>query len=217
MEKKLFIFDLDGTLMDAYQIIWKSLTHTFSMLGYPPVDFETAKRSVGMGDTQFMIRFFRPEDVERARAIYRSYHLSNLQGNVSLMPGAIQLLEYLKDRGRFMAVASNRPRATGEALLKTLDIQHYFQKVLFADMISRPKPEPEIIETLAQFFHVEKNEILFVGDMDIDVNTGKNAGVATAVVPTGSSTRQELMAAKPEFFCESLMQLLELLKNGKLS
>jgi phosphoglycolate phosphatase len=215
MHKDLFIFDLDGTLMDAYQAIWASLTHTLDAFGYPPVDYEVAKHAVGMGDKHFVTKFFKPADVEQARRIYRDHHLSIIHDKVFLMPGAGELLAFLTARGKFLAVASNRPRETGRSIIRQLDIEHYFQRVVFADMVARPKPSPDVVEAITSFFGAARQQALFVGDMDIDVNTGKNAGVDTVAVATGSSSHEELKACGPDCLCLSLHELLAELKNGR--
>ncbi len=192
MKKQLFIFDLDGTLMDAYQAIWETLVYTLNKLGYPPVDFETAKRAVGHGDKNYIPRFFRPEHVEQASKIYREYHLKSLDGRVKLLPGAKELLEKLKETDKFIAVASNRPCESGMLLLKKLGIETYFDKTVFGDHVINQKPDPEMILKLLDFFRMDKEKAVFIGDMDIDVYTGKKAGIDTIVVPTGSSTIEEI-------------------------
>ncbi|MCM8759276.1 MAG: HAD family hydrolase [Candidatus Omnitrophica bacterium] len=214
MKKKLFIFDFDGTLMDAYQAIWETLLYTLNKLGYPPVDFETAKRAVGYGDKNYIPRFFRPEDVEQASKIYREYHLKSLDGRVKLLPGAKELLKKLKEDGRLVAIASNRPFESGDLIIKKLGIKEYLDTAIFGDQVNNQKPDPEMVLKLLDLFQVEKEKAVFIGDMDIDVYTGKKAGVDTIVVPTGSSTIEELKKANPSMLCNSLFDVLELVNKN---
>jgi len=216
MKKRLFVFDLDGTLIDAYQAVWETLSYTLSVFGYPPVDFETAKRSVGYGDKNYIPKFFKPEHVEQARQIYREYHLKNLNGKVHLLPGARQLLEKLKQDKRIIGVASNRPSESGIPIVRNLDIMEFFSRMLFGDQVTRQKPEPDMLLKLIEETNVKPQDTVFVGDMTIDILTGKNAGVDTIVVPTGSSTRTELVESKPSYLCDSLFDVIKLLDSGIL-
>lgn len=216
MKKKLFIFDLDGTLMDAYQAIWETLLYTLASLGYGPVDFETAKRAVGHGDKYYIPVFFKPEDVERARKIYREYHLKSLNGKVHLLPGAKQLLEKLKNTNRFIAVASNRPSESGLLIIKKLGIEHFFNYTIFGDQVTNQKPDPEMIIKVLQFFKVEKENAVFIGDMDIDVITGKKAGIDTIIVTTGSSTLDQIIESNPSKICNNLFEIVDMLDKQLL-
>ncbi|MCM8763799.1 MAG: HAD family hydrolase [Candidatus Omnitrophica bacterium] len=216
MKKQLFIFDLDGTLVDAYIAIWETLLHTLKVLGYPPVDFQTAKRAVGHGDKNYIPRFFRPEHVKKASKIYREYHLKSLNGKVKLLPGARQLLEKLKQTHRYIAVASNRPSESGILLVRNLGIEQFFDKMMFGDQVTNQKPDPEILLKILDSFKIDRKNTVFVGDMDIDVATGKNAGIDTFAVPTGSSTIEELRAGNPSKICNSLFEIIDMLKQGML-
>ncbi len=213
MKKKLFIFDLDGTLVDAYQAIWETLLYTLEKLGYPPVDFETAKMAVGHGDKKYIPRFFKPEDVEKASKIYREIHLKKLDGKVKLLPGAKELLQKLKQKEKLTGLASNRPCESGVIILKITDLQQYFDRTIFGDQVKNQKPDPEILLNLIDFFKLSKEETVFIGDMDIDVETGKKAGVDTIVVPTGSSTLKQLENSKPSRICNSLFEILKMLED----
>ncbi|HPP67266.1 MAG TPA: HAD family hydrolase, partial [bacterium] len=197
MKKQLFIFDLDGTLVDAYQAIWKALLYARSALGYPPVDFETAKRAVGYGDKNYILKFFRQDDVEQARTIYLEYHLKILNNNISLMPGARDILEKLKQNKRVIAVASNRPSRAGLCILENLGIKDFFSKTIFGDQVKQQKPDSEMISKIIEELGINPRVAVFIGDMTIDVATGRNAGVDTIAIPTGSSTLDELRESNP--------------------
>ncbi len=216
MKKQIFIFDLDGTLVDAYQAIWETLLYTLNALGYPPVDFEEAKRAVGHGDKNYIPRFFKKDDIEKASKIYREYHLKSLDGKIHLLPGAKELLDKLKKTNRFIAVASNRPYESGTIILKNTGIEKYFDRILFGNQVKNQKPHPEILLKILKSLEIDKENAVFIGDMNIDVATGKSAGVDTIVVPTGSSTIEELIAANPSKICSSLFEILEMVEKDLL-
>ena len=102
---------------------------------------------------------------------------------------------------------------SGTRILDLLDIAPLFQKALFGDSISRPKPDPEMAWTIMRFFRCGIGETVLVGDMPIDVDTGKNAGISTFAFPTGSSTLKELEAAKPDRIFPSLRECLDFFRG----
>lgn len=76
--KSLFVFDLDGTLVDAYRAIEESLNYTLRELGYYQVSLSKVRKSVGRGDRLFIGRFFDSKDVPKALPIYRQHHKNSL-------------------------------------------------------------------------------------------------------------------------------------------
>ncbi len=204
MAKKLFIFDLDGTLINAYPAIVESMNHTLRRMNHPEAEPERIIRSVGMGNDGLLKRFFSEAEVPEARQIYREHHRVNLAGKISLLPGALELLRSLKANGKLLAVASNRPKETAFLLIKTLEIETYFDRVLTGEEVPEPKPAPDIIKALLEYFRVSPEEAVYVGDMDIDAQTGTAAGVKTIIVTTGSSGREEIEAAGPDIILDSL-------------
>ncbi len=185
--KKLFIFDLDGTLADAYRAIEKSLNFTRKRLGLSGVTYQESKRKVGRGDRVFMETFFPPEKINRALVIYRKHHKQSLKVYSRLRPYAKQALAELKRKEKIIAIASNRPSFFTNLILKTLGISKYFDMVLCADEIKSIKPNPKILNVLVGRFGVLKKEAVFIGDMDIDLETAKSAGIDVVFVKGGSS------------------------------
>ena len=132
------------------------------------------------------------------------------------MPAAQELLRCLKKEGKKLAIASNRPARFTKIILKSLDASKFFDKVLCADQLRFGKPNPLILHKLIKVFGVSKQDVLYVGDMVIDVQTGKRAGVATAAVSTGSSTPSELKKARPTYLFKDLAALKGECQHGKL-
>lgn len=115
-----------------------------------------------------------------------------------------------------MAIASNRPARFTKIILKSLGASKFFDKVLCADQLKFGKPHPLILHKLMKVLGVSKQDVLYVGDMAIDVQTGKRAGVATAAVATGSSTMAELEKARPTYLFKDLSALKSACQHGKL-
>lgn len=195
--QRLIIFDLDGTLVNAYPAVTASVNHTLTALGFSKKSAFEIKRKVGWGDRQLLAQFVGEDFADRATRIYRPHHTQALRTGVRFLPGAKQLLVRLKNKGFLLAIASNRPTRFTRIILKSLGVLSLFDMVLCADKAPNPKPHPDMLWMIIKRLEVAKRYTLFVGDMTIDVNTGKRARVKTVAVSTGSSSIKELKSLKP--------------------
>jgi len=210
---KLVIFDLDGTLVNAYPAVSQSVNYTLGRLGFSPRSHLEIKRSVGGGDRKLMVHFVGEKLADKAIAIYRPHHTKALKskGAVRLLPGALATLKFLKGKGYELAIASNRPTKFTRIILKALDVLKFFDVVLCADRVKRPKPYPDMIGAIAQRLKRGRSEILFVGDMTIDVNCARKAGVRMVAVTTGSSSKYELKDLKPWGIMDKMGRLKQMI------
>jgi HAD superfamily hydrolase (TIGR01549 family) len=210
--KTLVLFDLDGTLVDAYPAIIESVSLTLEKFGYPAVSALAIRRAVGWGDRNLLKAFIKKQNLDRALAFYRKVHAKALLRGARWLPGALEILRCLKARHLRLAIASNRPTRFTYIILKALNGRKYFDAVLCADRLSRGKPHPMILNKLAHRLGVAKKNILFVGDMAIDVQTARRAGVDVVAVATGSNTISELKAAGPKAVIKKIDRLSRFLK-----
>jgi HAD superfamily hydrolase (TIGR01509 family) len=209
---KLAIFDLDGTLVDAFPAIADSINHMLKEMGYPAVSLRTVKRSVGWGVDSLVDSFVPEHKRVEALVIFRKHHDVRLRHKLKLLPGTKTLLPFLKAQGCLLAIASNRPSQFCHIILKELKIDGYFDHVICGDMVKHPKPAPDMVKAILRATRVSAGQAIYAGDMTVDLACGRSAGVFTLGVPTGSCTRAELMAAKPGRFIERISQVRELFR-----
>ncbi|MBU0504065.1 MAG: HAD family hydrolase [Candidatus Omnitrophota bacterium] len=213
---KLVIFDLDGTLVDAYQAIAVSFNYSMRRLKYPCQTDEVIRRAVGSGDENLLRPFVRKADLKRALLIYRQHHSLSLVRYSRLFPRVKKLLRYLKLKGSKLAVASNRPTRFSRILVRHLGLKKYFDYVLCADRLKNRKPHPEILKRIMCRFSVKPREVIYVGDMTVDAQAGRRAKVITVMVTTGSSTRKELKNEKPSYIIPAVWGLRGISLDTKL-
>lgn len=204
---KLIIFDLDGTLVDAYRAVWLSLNAAFQKLGFKKVSYKRVKESVGWGEKIFVSKFVGLQDVDKVLLLYRAHHRKALTKGVRLLPGAKKLIAQLKKEDYRLAIASNRPTVFCELILKKLKLRKYFDVVVCADRVRHPKPAGDILKKILKQLSVKPAEAVYVGDMTVDVQTGHRAKVKTIAVTTGSSKRSAILKAKPFKVIPRLNQL----------
>ncbi|OGX07951.1 MAG: hypothetical protein A2Z88_04740 [Omnitrophica WOR_2 bacterium GWA2_47_8] len=194
---KVIIFDLDGTIVDAYWPIFKSFNHVMRELGLPLKEDSIVRRSVGWGEKVLFKPFVGERDLDKALKIYRRHHIRALKSGVKFLPGAKAVLEFLAKRNYILTVASNRPTYSTRIIARRLKMEKYFKYIICADKIKKFKPHPGLLQNILKKFSVSPSQALYVGDMALDVQTGRRAKVKTVAVLTGSSTRKEISRDKP--------------------
>src|SRR6185503_1957833 len=142
---KIIIFDLDGTLVNAYRAVYNSINHAMARCGFPRVSAHVVKRSVGWGDRHLIEGFVGKEQAPAVLKIYRRHHKEALKTGLTFLPGAKRVIEQLKGQGYLLAIASNRPTRFTKDILKILKIEDHFDYVLCGDRSRRPKPHPDML------------------------------------------------------------------------
>jgi phosphoglycolate phosphatase len=206
-ELKLVIFDLDGTLINAYPAIYRSFNYTMHQMERPLQRQDVIKAAVGWGDANLLKPFLKPACLDSALSIYRKHHRLALLKGAKLYPRVKYLLAYLKRKKIKLAVASNRPTVFSLILIKHLGLKKYFDYILCGDKVTYGKPNPEILFKIMDRLKVKPAESLFVGDMVIDAQAGRRAGVRTGIVTTGSSSISEIKRQKPLFLLRKIADL----------
>jgi phosphoglycolate phosphatase len=201
------IFDFDGTLADSYDAITASVNHVRVANGLPVLPEAEIKKHVGRGLEKLLADLLPGTDVTRNVALYREHHVAVMHDRTRLLPGVRQAVGALKRAGRKLAVCSNKKVEFTRDLLDSLDLAPFFDVVLGPDDVPRPKPAPDMLLAALRRLGVTPGEALYVGDMDVDVQTARAAGLPVWVVPTGSADRATLEAARPDRLIEGLDEL----------
>lgn len=209
---KLIIFDLDGTLADAYRPIIASFNYVMQKLRLRQRSSLVIRRAVGWGDENLLAPFVGPAQLKEAVSLYRRHHQKSLLRGSVLLPGAKKLLNRLKRKKYLLAIASNRPTKFTRILIRHLGLERYFDYVLCADKVKRGKPYPDILNAIRKRFFLSRQEALYVGDMTIDAQAAANAGVRCVIVTGGSSSRAQIRKARPWRIISQVAGLSKLLQ-----
>ena len=211
--KKLVIFDLDGTLLDTIADLAESANYALKQLGYPTHDVETIRTFVGNGINKLLERALpsheqTEENVIRMRSHFVPYYDVHNADLSNPYPGIVSLLEDLQAKGIQIAVASNKYQ---EATVKL--VQQYFPNIDFIEILGQReginvKPDPTIVFDILQKADVSKEDILYVGDSGVDMQTAINAGVDAVGVTWGFRPRAELESFQPMGLIDKAEELL---------
>ena len=203
MKYKTVIFDLDGTLIDSYTAIQDSLNFVLKFFGLPIVDLATTKKMVGRGLENLMIQAVGEDRKEQAMALFRKSYDETVMRGTFLLPEVAETIRDLHQQGIKMAVAINKPSIYSRTILENFGLNTYFEACYGPDVVKQTKPHPAMLEGLMKELNADKNETLYVGDMVIDVESARNAGIPVALIATGGNTSDELRSMNPDYFLDT--------------
>jgi phosphoglycolate phosphatase len=209
------LFDFDGTLADSYPAITASVNHVRSLHGLLALSQTEVRRHVGRGVVHLMGQTVPAGDLEANIAAYREHHPSVLKSGTHLFPGVAEVLRALSASGRSVGICSNKPVAFTRELIEILGIAAWVNVVLGPEDVARPKPAPDMLLAALQRLGVPAGEALYLGDMVVDIETARAAGVRVWVVPTGSEERDALERARPDRLLDALADLASLVVGKK--
>lgn len=192
------LFDFDGTLADSYPAIAASVNHVRSLHGLPPLDVAEVRKHVGRGPTYLMAHTVGGDDPEGDLAHYKAHHPTVMDELTHLNPGVRDALATLRGWGVRLGVCSNKPRPFTEQLLGHLGLAGVFAVVVGPEDVAHIKPAPDMLRLALARLGLEPAQALYVGDMRVDIQTARAAGVPVFVVATGSDTLDDLRSAGPD-------------------
>ena len=204
---KLIIFDFDGTLGDTRRNIVTTMQMTIAELGLGsqlPLD----------GCFEALYPDESKETIQLCADTYRRIFQENL---LNMKPQAFPLvketLAALKDMGYSLTIASSRWHKSLSGLIHDLDIAEYISYLVGADDVDKAKPNPEPVLKTLSATGFNASQTLVVGDMNVDILMGLNAGTKTCGVTYGNGTRKELEEAGADYIIDSIDKLIEIANN----
>lgn len=203
------IFDLDGTLLNTIPSITHYINETFQKWGFSEISEEDTRRFIGNGASKLIERALRSvgaysEDVHAE--VLRSYNAAYDSDPYYLTEpyrGIPELVLDLKERRVALAVLSNKPHSTTE-----LCVRHFFGDsfdfILGGKEGVPLKPAKESTETVLRTLGKLPSATAFIGDSDVDILTGRNAGVAlTLGCAWGFRGKEELLRAGADIVADT--------------
>ena len=211
--KKLIIFDLDGTLLNTIADLASATNHALAANGYPQHATEEYWFFVGNGINKLFERALpdgekTETNVLRIRQSFIPYYDVHCADLTRPYPGIPELLNTLQQKGIQIAVASNKyQRATGKL------IPHFFPDIRFTAILGQRegiprKPDPQIVHEIIKLAGVQPEDVLYVGDSNVDMQTALHAKVDGIGVTWGFRPRTELEEGHPFAIIDKASDLL---------
>ncbi|MCR4657392.1 MAG: HAD family hydrolase [Lachnospiraceae bacterium] len=205
MRYRLAIFDMDGTILDTLRDMTDSLNHVMREYGLPEHTPEEVRLFVGNGIHKLIERAVpegtREETLEKVFNSYVSYYEKHCADATRPYDGITRMLEELRKKGVLTAVVSNKKDVAVQALVKK-----YFDG-LFDESVGeregiRIKPAPDSVLQVLKELGIEKDDAVYIGDSDVDLNTALNAGLDAVAVTWGFRDREFLKKHGATFFAD---------------
>jgi pyrophosphatase PpaX len=217
------LFDLDGTLIDTTDLIYRSYQHALTSVlgesmtrdelyigyGQPlPEAFAAilAHRNVRLPDHE------RSDLIDRLIVTYRAFNVAHHDALTREFPGVRSTLAELQRRGFALGLVTSKARGIGERGLRLIGLDDRFDTTVFMEDSERHKPHPDPVWVALHRlgYREQPSRALFVGDSTHDVQAGRAAGTRTAGALWGPFPPEALAAEGPDYLLESVEDLLDL-------
>ena len=196
---KIAVFDLDGTLVDSLQDLAESCNMAVSEAGYPVHSIAEVRQFVGNGVRKLVERAMPPgvadETVEACLVRFREIYNERKLNNTHAYDGVAEMMEKLKRKGVKVAVVSNKYDTAVKEICLSL-FGGLVDKAVGESAATPRKPDPTgVLSVLSDCGIADKEEAVYVGDSDVDMLTGHNAGIEAVGVLWGFRSRDCLVQA----------------------
>ena len=207
---KAVLFDLDGTLLDTLADLANATNYSLEKLGFPRRTVKEIRHILGNGVVNLLTRSLpegKEDAIDEILPVYNEYYAAHAEVETRPYEGVLPMLDRLKEEGYGLAIISNKPDYAVQTLAKK-----YFPTIEFAvgerEGIRR-KPHTDTIEEAIRLLGVDRSEVLFVGDSEVDVETAINADIPCVAMTWGFRDRDELIECGAKYLADNADELYD--------
>jgi phosphoglycolate phosphatase len=206
--RPVLIFDLDGTLVDSKKDLTASVNYVRQRFDLPVLTEAEIARFIGNGALMLIRRALAGKasepNIQAGLQLFLSYYRAHMLDNTVLYDGVRETLDRLSDCK--LAVLTNKPVHFSCAMLDGLGIYGCFQAVYGGNSFDRKKPDPVGVYQILSDTKGHREKTWMIGDSAVDVQTGRNAGIATCGVTYGYAT-ETFKDAPPDYLIDAFSEL----------
>lgn len=194
------LFDLDGTITNPKEGITKSVAYALEKFGIHVENLDDLCPFIGPPLRVSFSKFygFSSEDAEKAVQYYRENYSKSGRLQCEIYDGIPELLQYLKDQGKTVLMATSKPTEYAKQILEHFGLLSYFDYVSGSSMdASRTEKADVIRHALEQFPEAKPEEMVMIGDREFDYFGAKEFGIPCVLVAYGYGSMEELENCKP--------------------
>ena len=216
MQNRLFIFDLDGTLLNTIGDLATACDHMLALRNLPQHTYEEYCSFVGNGIMRLVERALpeelrTPDYVAAARWHFVDFYIEHIDHKTVPYEGMVELLCDLQRDGAHLAVASNKFQAGTEKL-----IRKFFPTIDFVEICGNRegvplKPDTALVDLILGKAGIERQNCYMIGDSGVDMQTARNASIHGVGVSWGFRSREELEMHEPHAIADMVEELREIL------
>lgn len=204
-------FDLDGTLVDSSKTIYNSTVYSLNKLG---IKFNISEAEFALKIGQHFVDIFNAfdtdvPDFEKFITIYKINYFEQMEHS-EMYNGVEQTLNALKDRDIKISLLTTKIQDQAEKILEYFNLTKYFDLIMGRRDGIKHKPSPEPLLKICDDLNIDIKNTLMVGDTELDIQCGKNAGSYTCGVLYGYRTKELLEIENPDFIAEEIKNIIDL-------
>lgn len=214
MKYKAVLFDMDGTVLNTLGDLAAAVNHTLREFSMPERSIAEVAAALGNG-AAYLIAHTVPDGTpkeltDKVLAAYAPYYDAHCDILTAPYDGIVPLMQKLRGRGVKLAVISNKQDTAVKPLA-----EKYFPGLLEIAVGEsaevRRKPNPDAVLAALRHIGVEREDAIYVGDTEVDLQTARNAGMECASVDWGFRTREQLVEIGAEHIFDTVQELEEYL------
>ena len=183
---KLLLFDMDGTIADTDEMVYRTFVDLYKRYGH---GFMRPREEImyfsGPPIRETLVKEFPDVNYDEILKAFTDISDPYYDQTVTIFPHEIEILEYLYNKGYKMGVVTNKATYKAHYVLKMLHLDKYFEVVIGREDVVKGKPSGEGIINAMKYYPYKKEEVLYIGDNDIDYLTASDAGVDCMLVSWG--------------------------------
>jgi len=203
--RKALIWDLDGTLLDSYEIIVSSLRETLEEVGIDVKEMDILNYVITYSVSAF-INYIADKFEQSAEDIKKRYSeisgVRNLQ--IKTIPKALEILQATRDKGFANFVYTHKGKSTEEVLVN-LGMKDFFEEIVTSQNGFARKPSPDAINYLVEKYQLCRENTFYVGDRSLDVECAVNAEIKSILFLAEGSCGKA--TGKEDFVVYDLMEI----------
>jgi phosphoglycolate phosphatase len=197
--KKLFIFDLDGTLVDTAPDFKNSLNYMLTEINEPTVELEEIRNLVGYGARELIKRTaiskginHNDQKINEMLRIFLLHYTHNIDDDSVLFENVKNVLQFLKNMDIKLSVCTNKMESLSKLLLKKLGVLNLFDYVIGGDTFKKSKPDPYPLIQTCELLNIPQSKAVMVGDSITDLKSGHAAGMPVVLVGYGYTENKNI-------------------------
>jgi phosphoglycolate phosphatase len=202
----LLVFDWDGTLFNSKDLLIEALQKTASDFNYQMPEVTTISKYFGFTVDDIIQHLFPKGNHTELIAKFYDHFITEENIVKNFFSGTIETLNYLKQRGFILAIATNAARIKLNASLDVANIKNFFAATRCPEDAA-PKPAPDMLLTLLEELRFIPQDVLMIGDTVTDMQFAKNAAVDALAVCYGNNKKDQLAVFNPINFIDDIQEL----------
>jgi len=211
------IFDLDGTLLDSVEDLEKACNYALSKFNLPQIDSQKYKLMLGYGRHKviesIISEFFGYDQVDvtdKFLEYFNEYYDSHMFDNTKPFEGIIDMLDVLNKNEVITAVLSNKTHDNTITLCE----RFFIDKIKYSSGLKdgfNAKPDPASLLAIMDDLNIKKEDCIYIGDTEIDIQVARNAGIKSLGVLWGFRTQAMLEQENADFIASNIDEMIEII------